>query len=118
MTLDLFLERVYARQVICFNDVISTIDHHYDYTPTGFSNGLYGRERRNEAGQNAGSCKVLAFALLFNLDKRQTLHLFAEHYRDVLDHPEADCHPNIRAFIEDGWAGVKFDAQPLLRKSV
>ena len=48
---------------IQFSDVISVIDDNYDYTPTGFSNGLGEDRSVNEAGSNEGSCKIFSFVL-------------------------------------------------------
>lgn len=45
---------------IVFDDVMSVINEHYDYTPTSFSNG----EITNAVGTNEGSCKIFAFAQL------------------------------------------------------
>jgi len=93
-----------------FKDVIETIDAHYDYQPARFSNG----STINEAGSNAGSCKIFSFALLNNLDQAATLACFGHYYRDdVLQHPDGDDHANIRNFMVSGWAGVQFDSQAL-----
>ncbi len=117
MTTEQFLERIRALDSIPFAEVVAMIDRCFDYTPTGFSNGLGNRVQLNEPGQNVGSCKLLAFALIYQLDQQQTLNLFGEHYQDVLDDPDGDSHLNIRAFMADGWAGVRFDAEPLRNKA-
>lgn len=93
-----------------FAEVITGIDQHYVYTPTRFVNGT----AVSEAGTNEGSCKILAFAQLHNLSEAQTLACFGKYYRDeVLKHPQATDHANIRNFMKTGWAGVQFDAVPL-----
>jgi hypothetical protein len=93
-----------------FADTIALIDAMYHYTPTAFHNG----ELFNAAGQNAGSCKIFAFARLHGLDATQTLACFGRHYReDVLQHPDAEGHQNIRNFIRGGWAGIRYEGVAL-----
>lgn len=70
----------------------------------------------NEATQNQGSAKVLAFGRLNNLSKEDTLLLFAEHYQSVLDKPDASDHQNIRQFMANGWDGVVFEGEALIKK--
>lgn len=96
-----------------FADTIAVIDAHYDFTPTAFRNG----ELDNAAGQNNGSCKVFSFAKLQQLTPQQTLHCFGSYYRDdVLQHPEATDHQNIRNFMQFGWDGVVFQGTALSAK--
>lgn len=96
-----------------FEDCINLIDSLYEFSPTAFSNG--GLE--NEAGKNNGSCKIFAFAKQQGLDEQQTLNCFGRFYRDdVLQHPDADNHQNIRNFMKTGWAGIHFDVSPLTDK--
>jgi len=116
MNLQAFLHRLQQQpDTIEFSDTIAAIDAAYAYSPTAFRNG----ELDNAAGQNAGSCKILSFARLQGLDEAQTLACFGRFYReDVLLHPEAADHPNIRNFMRSGWAGVRFAGaalQPLPR---
>jgi len=103
---------------IQFNDTIATIDANYQFTPTHFRNG----DQINEAGQNSGSCKLFSFAKLQKLDEAQTLACFGDYYRvDVLQHPTASDHQNIRNFMQYGWAGIHFDGSvltPLPKDSV
>jgi hypothetical protein len=90
------------------------IENHYNFTPTAFKNG----DATNEAGQNSGSCKVFSFAKLQGLTVEQTLHCFGDFYRvDVLQHPDAQDHQNIRNFIKYGWEGIVFDAPALQLKT-
>jgi HopJ type III effector protein len=97
-----------------FTDTISVIEETYDYTPTSFSNGGV----INEAGQNEGSCKILAFSFINNLTVTETLNCFGKYYReDVLGSPAGNDHQNIRQFILDGFEGVKFDVLPLRIKA-
>lgn len=114
MQLELFLNRLETEpENIQFPDVIALINSLYTYIPTGFRN----HEIYNEAGQNTGSCKLLAFARLHELNEQQTLALFGSYYRaDVLKNPDADSHANIRQFMQTGWAGVEFDDVPLRAK--
>ncbi len=99
---------------VTFDEVIAVIDDNYHYTPAGFDNG----DLHNQAGENAGSCKIFAFAALQGLSQQQTLHCFGDYYRqDVLLHPDSDNHQNIRHFIDTGWDGIHFhsDALSLIR---
>lgn len=93
-----------------FGEVIAWIDQQYSFTPTQFQNG----EQLNEANQNNGSCKVFALAQLLSLTPEQTLHLFCEHYRAVLEHPEGTDHQNIRQFMQQGCEGLSFSGQALV----
>lgn len=106
MQLDAFITKLNTTPTqITFADTIATVDVNYDFTPTAFRNG----ELENAAGQNSGSCKLLSFAKLHNLSLTQTLHCFGEYYRtDVLQHPDATDHQNIRNFIRFGWDGIHF----------
>lgn len=103
-----------APDTIQFPDTIAVIDALYEFTPTAFRNG----DVHNEAGQNSGSCKIFSFAQLQKLSATQTLACFGAFYRDdVLKHPEADNHQNIRNFMRSGWEGIEFDGAALqLRK--
>ena len=86
----------------------------YDFTPTAFQNG----EQINAAGENNGSCKILAFALLHQLSEPQTLQLFGDFYRlEVLPDVKGTNHANIRNFIRTGWDGVAFHGTPLSGKA-
>ena len=96
-----------------FADTLAFIAQHYDYTPQAFSNGSL----ENAAGQNEGSCKTIGLAVLEGLSDEQVLLAFGEHYRLVLATPEGSDHGNIRNLKAHGLAGVKFAAQPLVRKS-
>ncbi|ATC95012.1 HopJ type III effector protein [Pseudoalteromonas tunicata] len=99
---------------VSFAQSIATIEHYYTFTPTQFSNG----QLTNLAGQNNGSCKLFAFALLHQLTPVQTLNLFGDYYhQDVLQHPDGDDHQNIRNFMRFGWSGIIFEAQPLKLRS-
>ncbi|XHF31980.1 HopJ type III effector protein [Pseudomonas chlororaphis] len=95
-----------------FADTLSFIAAGYDYQPQAFNNG--GVE--NAAGQNEGSCKTLGLALLEGLSNEEALLAFGEHYRSVVATPEGSDHGNIRALIQHGLDGVKFEAQPLTRR--
>ncbi|QOW08896.1 HopJ type III effector protein [Kaistella flava (ex Peng et al. 2021)] len=100
-------------ETIQFNDVISFIDEHNNFTPTQFKNG----NTINEADQNNGSCKVFSFAKLNDLSKEETLSLFGDFYRnDVLKNPEGSDHQNIRNFMEFGWDGISFEGEALKQK--
>jgi hypothetical protein len=98
---------------IIFDDTLAIIDSNYDFKETEFSNG----EEVNKAGENSGSCKVFAFAIIQNLSKDDTLSLFAQYYfNDVLKNPEGSDHQNIRQFMVHGFAGVNFLGEALIKK--
>jgi hypothetical protein len=97
-----------------FDEVIAVINAHYRFTPTGFANGFGAGRLWNPMGTNDGSCRILAFARLHGLNEAETLACFGAHYREVLADPEGTTHPNIRAFLRDGWAGIKFEGTPLM----
>lgn len=95
---------------ISFNDTMSVIEQYYVFTETAFSNG----DTYNAAGQNNGSCKIFAFALLNQLSEQQCLACFGAYYRnDVLANPQGNDHQNIRNFIKYGWAGIRFEGEAL-----
>jgi hypothetical protein len=107
MTLEqFFIALKNTPESIQFNDTISAIDSAYHFTPTAFKNGIL----NNEAGQNSGSCKIFSFAQIHGLTEEQTLTCFGDFYRiDVLQHPTAIDHQNIRNFMQSGWPGVQFN---------
>lgn len=100
-------------ETIEFVQVMAVIEKNYEFTPVEFSNGSL----VNEQGTNLGSCKIFAFGQLHQLSEQQTLSCFGDYYRvDVLEHPEASDHGNIRNFIKTGWAGIHFSAPALIAK--
>ena len=101
-----------------FQDVMAVIAAQYDYTPTRFSNGLGDDRIVNAAGENEGSCKIFALGQLHGLTEQQTLACFGSFYRDdVLLHPQAVNHTNIRHFMRHGWAGIYFEGEALRPKN-
>lgn len=114
MEISAFLKKLNeAPDSVAFADTMAAIDGNYQFTPAAFTNGAL----RNEAGQNSGSCKLFAFALIHELGEQQTLACFGAYYRDdVLKHPDATDHQNIRNFMKTGWAGLKFEDMPLVAK--
>lgn len=101
-------------QSISFQQTIALIDALYEFTPTAFQNG----EIENAAGENNGSCKILAFAALHQLSEPQTLELFGDYYRlEVLPLVKGSNHANIRNFMRTGWDGVKFAGTALKGKN-
>lgn len=115
-----FIQRIKATpNAISFDKVMEYIDEHYEYTPTGFTNGVKGDQVVNKAGQNEGSCKIFAFAKMVNLNERDTLACFGKFYLDdVLNNPNGDDHANIRTFIRHGWKGIKFEGEALVEKEL
>lgn len=111
MTLQQFLEQLQnTPEAVAFDDTMAVIDQNYEFTPTAFSNG----DQHNAAGENNGSCKILAFAHRHQLSEEQTLACFGRFYReDVLGQPDGDSHQNIRNFMKTGWQGVQFTQAPL-----
>lgn len=114
MNLDVFLKKLNDNpESVTFDETMAAINASYEFTPASFTNG----EVRNEAGQNSGSCKLFAFALLNQLSAEQALACFGAYYRDdVLKNPEGTDHQNIRNFMKTGWSGVKFEHMPLTAK--
>lgn len=105
-------------QAVEFQAAIDTINAHFDYTPTRFTNGRGDDKVVNAAGSNEGSCRLFAFALLQGLSQPETLALFGKYYReDVLLHVDASDHANIRTFMRHGWAGIHFDGVALKPKA-
>ncbi len=109
MELNTFITTIGQDTTLDFEDTMAVIAAHYDFQPTGFTNG----ELRNDAGQNEGSCKTFAFAQLNQLNPAQTLACFGRFYQDVLNTPQGTDHGNIRNFMQHGWAGIAFDAPAL-----
>ncbi|MGC8732441.1 MAG: HopJ type III effector protein [Halothiobacillaceae bacterium] len=96
-----------------FAETLALIDSLYEYTPTAFSNGVGEDRLDSPAGVNEGSCKVFAYARLNGLTKAETLACFGEHCVKVLEDPQGTDHPNIRLFMRHGWAGIRFEGEPL-----
>lgn len=100
-----------------FDAVIDTINRHYRYTPTAFTNGLGNETLANTAGSNEGSCRIFAFAQLHQLSEAETLACFGRFYREeVLQNPDGDDHKNIRNFMKYGWQGIQFTGKVLSEK--
>lgn len=99
---------------ITFSQTMKVIESHYQFNETEFKNG----DMVNQAGQNSGSCKIFAFAQIHQLSPTETLNLFGDYYRkDVLEHPEASDHQNIRNFMQFGWQGITFSGNALSPKA-
>jgi hypothetical protein len=111
MTIETFLNRLNSNpESVSFQETIAVIEENFTFIPMAFSNG----HLTNTAGENNGSCKIFAFAKLNQLNKLQTLTCFGSYYfEDVLQHPEATDHQNIRNFLEFGWDGIWFESQVL-----
>jgi hypothetical protein len=102
------------QQAINFTTTMQVIDSNYNFNPVKFTNG----EVVNEENTNNGSCKIFAYGKLHNLPEQATLNAFGDYYViDVLQHPDADNHANIRNFIKTGWQGVQFFGEALQLKN-
>lgn len=114
MTLKTFINKVKnTPETIEFQETISVIESHYEFTPTAFKNG----DLHNNAGENSGSCKLLAFAKLHDFTKNETLACFGKYYfDDVLNDPEGNGHQNIRNFMKTGFDGLVFEDIALTEK--
>ena len=100
-----------------FDQVMAVIDAYYDYSETAFSNGVGDSRVDNSAGENAGSCRIFAFAQINGLNESETLVCFGKYFReDVIAHPENTDHANIRTFMRHGWQGIRFDQPALVAK--
>ncbi len=115
MTITTLIEKIRSTpDAIEFDEVIDCIEETYTYTPTRFTNGTGEEAAVNEAGTNEGSCKIFAFAQLNKLSEKETMACFGQYYRnDVLQHPYATDHTNIRNFMLFGWNGIRFDSPAL-----
>lgn len=103
-----------ANKFLVFQDVMTILRRHYEFTPTAFVTGSgTPAQVENAATANQASCLLLAAARRLGLDPAATLRLYGEHYRDVLADPAGTAHGNIRAFMANGWAGVVFAGDPL-----
>lgn len=94
-----------------FATTLDFVNQHYNFQPTAFING----DIKNAKGQNGGSCKVIAMALLEGLSDQEVLMAFGEHYRSVLATPNGNDHQNIRALQKKGLCSVVFDQFPVSR---
>lgn len=114
MLLNDFLAKLNGQaEAIEFSETMAVIESNYSYSEVAFSNG----EQNNAAGENAGSCKIFAFAKLNKLTEAQTLACFGTYYRDdVLGFPDASDHQNIRQFMIHGWDGINFSGPALVKK--
>lgn len=96
-----------------FQNTMDFIEAHYDFSAVAFTVG----QQANEQGTNQGSCKIFCLGKALSLSESQTLQCFGDFYRkDVIEHPDADDHQNIRNFIKSGWSGVNIDASALTAK--
>ena len=98
-----FAERVKSGEQVSFDESITLIDEHYNYFEVPFQNG----DLVNAANENVGSAKILAFGLITQMTKEQTLGMFGDYYRNLS--PDGTDHMNIRNFIKNGFDGVLFD---------
>ncbi|MBQ4819892.1 HopJ type III effector protein [Aquimarina sp. MMG016] len=113
MTISQFISKLKEEpRQITFNDTMSVIDNHYNFTPCTFKNA----DVINQSGENSGSCKLFYFAHLQQLCKEETLSCFGQYYTDVLNTPEGNDHQNIRNFMKTGWDKISFDQIPLTKK--
>lgn len=111
MSISTFLEKLKETPTaISFAETIATIEENYTFTPTAFQNG----EQHNTAGENSGSCKLFAFALLQNLTTSETLACFGAYYfEEVMGDPNGTNHQNIRNFMKTAWDGIQFEGEAL-----
>jgi hypothetical protein len=114
MTINTFLDKLkQTPTTITFPETIAVIEENYDFIPTEFQNGL----QHNASGENSGSCKLFAFALLQKLSKEETLACFGTYYfEEVLGDPNGSNHQNIRNFMNTGWDGIQFEGEALVLK--
>ena len=94
---------------ILFAETMQVIEDNYNFTPAEFTNG----EITNKTGENSGSCKLFAFAVLQQLTKGETLACFGEHYQNVLEDENGTSHQNIRNFMKTGFDGLSFKSHAL-----
>ena len=118
MSLDDLIQQIKNRpNTVEFEQVMAVIDACYDYTESAFSNGVGDDRLENAAGENAGSCRIFAFAQINGLNQSETLVCFGRYFReDVIGHPEGCDHANIRTFMRHGWQGIRFEKTVLVAK--
>ncbi|WP_340121948.1 HopJ type III effector protein [Methylobacter svalbardensis] len=116
MSLASFLEKIKNNDPVSFDETIEVITENYHYRPTEFRNGLGEHILTNQEGSNEGSCKIFDFAQINGLNQQQTLNLFGDYYRDVLNDPHGTGHQNIRNFMQYGWEGICFNGVALTAK--
>ena len=111
MSIQAFLEKLnQSPETITFQETIAVIEENYNFEPTAFENGTL----HNAAGENSGSCKILAFAEMNDLSESAALSCFGAYYfEDVLKNPQETKHQNIRNFMKTGWEGIGFYGSPL-----
>lgn len=111
MNTSTYLEKVkQAPELLDFSELMQVIETEYSFTPTAFKNGSL----ENAENENLGSCKLFSFAKIHGLTVDETLACFGSYYReDVLQHPDATDHQNIRNFINSGWDGIVFEGEAL-----
>ena len=111
MSIQAFLEKLnQSPETITFQETIAVIEENYNFEPTAFENGTL----HNTAGENSGSCKILAFAEMNDLSESAALSCFGAYYfEDVLKNPQETNHQNIRNFMKTGWEGIGFYGSPL-----
>ena len=113
-TADLITRLAETPESVTFQMAMDVIAADYNYNPSAFT---IADAISSAAGSNEGSCKILAFAQLNGLDDAATLHCFGDFYRvDVLQHPNAVDHGNIRALMQHGLAAVRFEGEVLRRR--
>jgi len=116
-TLAELAEQEFGLANVKFAEVMAKLDECFDFEPTAYASGVgTGRETRNAAGTNSGSCKTFYFAKMRGLSEGAALRLFCEHYEDVAKTPSGDSHANIRAFMENGYEGLTFEGEALRAK--
>uniref|UniRef100_A0A7S3AGP1 Uncharacterized protein n=1 Tax=Haptolina ericina TaxID=156174 RepID=A0A7S3AGP1_9EUKA len=93
-----------APDEVTFASTMAVVEAEYVVTEVSFSVGPV----KSAAGSNMGSAKVFSLGKMHDLSEAETLGLFGEIYRDVVATPSGDDHPNIRAFMAEGWSGVDF----------
>lgn len=116
MSLTSFIGKIKNNVAVSFDETMAVIAENYHYQPTEFSNGLGEHTLVNQTGTNEGSCKIFAFAQINQLDQQQTLSLFGDYYRDILNDPQGTGHQNIRNFMQYGWDGIHFKGEALTAK--
>lgn len=113
MTKNSFIEALRA-ETNSFQQTMDFIEANFEFTPVAFTVG----EQQNELGTNQGSAKIFSLGKALTLTEAEVLQCFGDFYRkDVLEHPDAQDHQNIRNFIKHGWAGVSIDASALTSKN-
>ena len=98
-----------ALQYLRLSAILAVIRMFYLIEPQEFEVGSY----HNALGDNLDTLAIIGYAEVHHLTDSETLAMFCEAYTEVLNSPDGDNHPNIRAFMDVGHKGFRLKFFPL-----